>query len=30
MPAPSAEIIMLLKAWRRGDQQALDRLTPLV
>jgi RNA polymerase sigma factor (TIGR02999 family) len=30
MPAPSAEITTLLKAWRRGDQQALDRLTPLV
>jgi ECF sigma factor len=30
MTAPSAEITTLLKAWRRGDQQALDRLTPLV
>ena len=30
MSAPSAEITTLLKAWRRGDQQALDRLTPLV
>jgi len=30
MSAPSAEITTLLKAWRRGDQAALDRLTPLV
>jgi len=30
MSAPSAEITTLLKAWRQGDQKALDRLTPLV
>jgi RNA polymerase sigma factor (TIGR02999 family) len=28
--SPSAEITTLLKAWRQGDQRALDRLTPLV
>lgn len=27
---PSAEITTLLKAWRGGDRDALDRLTPLV
>jgi RNA polymerase sigma factor (TIGR02999 family) len=27
---PSPEITTLLKAWRRGDRGALDRLTPLV
>jgi RNA polymerase sigma factor (TIGR02999 family) len=30
MPASSAQITMLLQAWRRGDQDALARLTPLV
>ncbi len=30
MSAPSAEITTLLKAWRRGDENALHRLTPLV
>jgi RNA polymerase sigma factor (TIGR02999 family) len=30
MTAPSAEITTLLKAWRGGDQGALDKLTPLV
>jgi len=30
MSVPSAGITTLLKAWRRGDQKALDRLTPLV
>jgi RNA polymerase sigma factor (TIGR02999 family) len=30
MAAPSAEITTLLKAWRGGDQRALDKLTPLV
>lgn len=29
-PAESAEITHLLKAWGRGDEAALDRLTPLV
>src|SRR5947207_2837054 len=29
-PAGSAEITVLLKAWRAGDRTALDRLTPLV
>ncbi len=29
-PAPPAEITRLLRAWSDGDQQALDRLTPLV
>jgi len=29
-PPPSPDITGLLKAWRSGDQQALDRLTPLV
>src|SRR5215510_16334577 len=28
--ATCAEITVLLKAWRAGDQTALDRLTPLV
>ena len=30
MPSPSADITALLKAWRGGDDQALQRLTPLV
>jgi hypothetical protein len=30
MRANSAEITLLLKAWRQGDSAALDRLTPLV
>ena len=30
MPLPSAEITSLLKAWRGGDDRALERLTPLV
>jgi len=30
MSTPSPEITTLLKAWRRGDRGALDRLTPLV
>lgn len=30
MPSPSADITGLLKAWRGGDPQALERLTPLV
>jgi len=30
MPAASAEVTALLKAWRGGDQAALERLTPLV
>jgi RNA polymerase sigma factor (TIGR02999 family) len=30
MPTPSAEITALLKAWRGGEQAALDRLTPMV
>lgn len=30
MPKSPAEITLLLQAWRRGDPQALDRLTPLV
>jgi len=29
-PSGSADISRLLKAWRAGDQTALDRLTPLV
>ena len=29
-PLPSADITALLKAWRGGDDQALQRLTPLV
>ena len=29
-PIPSADITALLKAWRGGDTQALERLTPLV
>jgi RNA polymerase sigma factor (TIGR02999 family) len=29
-PASSAQITTLLQAWRRGDQHALERLTPLV
>jgi RNA polymerase sigma factor (TIGR02999 family) len=29
-PASSAQITTLLKAWSRGDEHALDRLTPLV
>jgi RNA polymerase sigma factor (TIGR02999 family) len=30
MSGPSAEITNLLKAWRCGDREALDALTPLV
>jgi len=30
MHAPSADVTSLLKAWRGGDQQALERLTPLM
>lgn len=30
MNVPSADVTSLLKAWRGGDQQALERLTPLV
>ena len=30
MPATTAEITRLLKAWGRGDAGAIDRLTPLV
>ena len=30
MPADSAHITRLLKAWVQGDSAALDRLTPLV
>ena len=30
MNAPSADVTAVLKAWRGGDQHALDRLTPLV
>src|SRR6187549_3056086 len=30
MPSPPADITTLLKAWRGGDHQALERLTPLV
>ena len=30
MTVPSADVTSLLKAWRGGDQQALERLTPLV
>lgn len=30
MPLPSTDVTMLLKAWRGGDDQALERLTPLV
>ena len=30
VPLPSAEVTTLLKAWRAGDSQALERLTPLV
>lgn len=30
MPSPSADITGLLRAWRGGDPQALERLTPLV
>lgn len=30
MPATSAEVTLLLKAWRDGDSRALERLTPLV
>ncbi len=29
-PSPPADITELLKAWRGGDHQALERLTPLV
>jgi RNA polymerase sigma factor (TIGR02999 family) len=30
MPTPSADVTTLLRAWRGGDAQALERLTPLV
>ena len=30
MNVPSADVTSLLKAWRSGDEQALERLTPLV
>jgi RNA polymerase sigma factor (TIGR02999 family) len=30
MNAPPADVTSLLKAWRSGDEQALERLTPLV
>lgn len=30
MESPEAEITQLLRAWGSGDEQALDRLTPLV
>ena len=30
MSTEPSQITVLLKAWRQGDQQALDRLTPLV
>jgi RNA polymerase sigma-70 factor, ECF subfamily len=30
MPSPPADITALLKAWRGGDHQALERLTPMV
>jgi len=30
MPSASAEITTLLRAWRGGDPQALERLTPMV
>jgi RNA polymerase sigma-70 factor, ECF subfamily len=30
MSAPSHEITELLHAWNRGDERALDRLTPLI
>lgn len=30
MPIPSGDVTALLKAWRSGDEQALERLTPLV
>jgi RNA polymerase sigma factor (TIGR02999 family) len=30
MNAPSADVTSLLKAWRSGDKQALEQLTPLV
>ena len=30
MNAPSDDVTTLLKAWRGGDQQALERLTPLM
>ncbi len=30
MPHSSSDITVLLKAWRQGDRNALDRLTPLV
>src|SRR5262245_23239642 len=30
MPEPAGEVTVLLRAWRGGDDQALERLTPLV
>ncbi len=30
MPEPSADVTRLLHAWRGGDSQALERLTPMV
>jgi RNA polymerase sigma factor (TIGR02999 family) len=30
MPEPAADVSTLLRAWRRGDQTAFERLTPLV
>lgn len=30
MSAPSHEISELLQAWNRGDEQALEKLTPLI
>jgi RNA polymerase sigma-70 factor, ECF subfamily len=30
MPTPSGDVTALLKAWRGGDERALERLTPLV
>lgn len=30
MPEPTADVTRLLHAWREGDSQALERLTPMV
>ncbi len=30
MPEPAADVTRLLHAWREGDPQALERLTPTV
>jgi len=27
---PSADVTRLLQAWRRGDEAALDQLTPVI